>query len=43
MFNGAKRFSSAVICSFLKGPYQGIPDLGKNSFTTLAKNWKKCV
>ena len=43
MFNRAKSFSSAVICSLLKGPYQGVPDLGENSFTTLAKNWKKCV
>ena len=43
MFNGAESFSSAIICSFLKGPYQGVADVGKKCSTTLAKNWKKCV
>ena len=38
MFDGAESFSSAVICSFLKGPYQGVADVGKNCFTALAKN-----
>ena len=33
-------FSSAFICSFLKGPYQGVDDIGKNGFTALAKNRK---
>jgi hypothetical protein len=43
MFNRAKSFSSAVVCSFLKGPYQGIRGLGKKVFTILAKNREKCV
>ena len=43
VFNGAESFSSDVICSFLKGPYQGVADFGKNYFTALAKNWKKCL
>ena len=43
MFNRAKSFSSAVVCSFLKGPYQGIRGLGKKVFTILAKNREKYV